>query len=219
MHPEVVQDHSGSCPICGMALEPASPAAATPKARATANFAPCRADLLLACVLGLPVLLLAMLPMAGVHWVPDAVNPWLQLALCTPVVWGAGWPFLSARLAIDRFPQPQHVHVDLAGHGRRVWPKPAGDARRVPDGGHGWPTNRSISKQPRASRFWCCWARCWSCGPAVEPPTPFAPCWLSPPPRPTSSPPARRTICLSNWFRSTTFSASGPARRSPSMAW
>jgi Cu+-exporting ATPase len=94
MHPEVVQDHAGSCPICGMALEPTdfgSDAGAD-----DGELLSMTRRLLLACLLGLPVMALAMLPMlAGVSWFEGAVNPWLQLALSTPVVWGAGWPFFQ----------------------------------------------------------------------------------------------------------------------------
>ena len=50
-----------------------------------------------ATVLGVPVLLLAMLPMVGVpldHWLGHTTYVWLQFALATPVVLWAGWPLL-----------------------------------------------------------------------------------------------------------------------------
>ena len=94
MHPQVLQEKPGNCPICGMALESTNPASET--APDDDELRSMLRRLLLACVLGLPVLLLAMLPMAvGVPWIPEAFNPWLQLILCTPVVWGAGWPFFQ----------------------------------------------------------------------------------------------------------------------------
>ena len=49
-------------------------------------------------VLGLPVFLLAMLPMVGVplhQWIPPSVSKWAQFILCTPVVLWAGWPFFE----------------------------------------------------------------------------------------------------------------------------
>ena len=49
-------------------------------------------------VLGVPVFLLAMLPMIGVppeQWMPANVSKWVQFAFCTPVVLWAGWPFFQ----------------------------------------------------------------------------------------------------------------------------
>src|SRR5271165_1050759 len=84
MHPEVRQLGPGSCPICGMALEPlAVSAAAEPN--------PERADmtrrLWIAAVLTVPVVALDMIP--GLRFNTN----WLQLVLATPVVLWAGWPF------------------------------------------------------------------------------------------------------------------------------
>jgi Cu+-exporting ATPase len=93
MHPEVEQPGPGSCPKCGMALEPMS---------ATGDEDDGELDDMtrrfwVATALGLPVFLLAMLPMVGVrvdHWLGMAASRWLQLALTTPVVLWAGWPLL-----------------------------------------------------------------------------------------------------------------------------
>ncbi|MCA9117555.1 MAG: YHS domain-containing protein, partial [Planctomycetaceae bacterium] len=64
MHPEIEQDHPGSCPICGMDLEPktisAEPAEDSELQSMTRR-------LVVSVVLTLPVFLLAMAPMAGVH--------------------------------------------------------------------------------------------------------------------------------------------------------
>lgn len=96
MHPEVQQDHPGACPKCGMALEPKDVIAADdddPELRdMTRRF-------WVAVALGVPVLLLAMLPMLpGLkNLVGRSISPetsrWLQLVLSTPVVLWAGWPF------------------------------------------------------------------------------------------------------------------------------
>jgi Cu+-exporting ATPase len=49
-----------------------------------------------AVALSVPVLLLAMLPMLGVTLgIPQNVSRWAQLALSTPVVLWAGWPFFA----------------------------------------------------------------------------------------------------------------------------
>jgi Cu+-exporting ATPase len=84
MHPEIVQDSPGSCPICGMALEPMLPAAeeaADPELRSMTR------RLCLGAVLSVPLLVIGMfeLQFPGVVWV--------QLALATPVVLWGGWPF------------------------------------------------------------------------------------------------------------------------------
>ena len=92
MHPEVVQDGPGACPICGMALEPMlpGPAAEEPNPELidmTRRF-------WAATVLAVPVLALAMLPdMFGVQILDPAIRQWVQFALATPVVLWAGWPF------------------------------------------------------------------------------------------------------------------------------
>jgi len=93
MHPEVRQVGPGSCPICGMALEPEI---------VTADSGP-NHELLdmtrrfwIGLALTAPVLLLEMgahLFPALHHLVPQAVSVWVQLVLATPVVLWAGWPF------------------------------------------------------------------------------------------------------------------------------
>jgi Cu+-exporting ATPase len=95
MHPEVQQDHPGSCPKCGMALEPktiASVEEADPElANMTLRF-------WVSTALTVPVFLLAMLPMLGIHvdhLLGGAVHTWLQLVLATPVVLWGGWPFFE----------------------------------------------------------------------------------------------------------------------------
>ena len=96
MHPEVRQEGPGSCPICGMALEPE---------RVTLDDGP-NPELVdmtrrfrTAAGLGLPVMLYAMAEMiapAFVHrLVPPALANWFQLALATPVVFWAGAPLFE----------------------------------------------------------------------------------------------------------------------------
>ena len=85
MHPEVVQEDPGSCPICGMALEPLTPTAA---ADANPELADMTRRFWVAAALSVPLLAVAMLWHSG-H--PAIVR--LQLALATPVVLWAGAPF------------------------------------------------------------------------------------------------------------------------------
>ena len=94
MHPEIRRDAPGSCPICGMALEPLV-------AAADSGPGPELADMTrrfwIGLVLALPVFLLEMgghLIPALHHLVPMRLSIWVQFALATPVVLWAGWPFL-----------------------------------------------------------------------------------------------------------------------------
>src|SRR5689334_2467523 len=94
MHPEVRQVGPGSCPICGMALEPD---------RVTLDEGP-NPELIdmtrrfyTAAILGSPVMLLAMIGMVApdfVHRISGWTN-WLQLALSIPVVFWAGAPLFA----------------------------------------------------------------------------------------------------------------------------
>ncbi len=47
-----------------------------------------------------------------------ALLAWVQLVLATPVVLWGGWPFFERAWALDRAPQPEHVHADRARHRR-----------------------------------------------------------------------------------------------------
>ncbi|MFN0008122.1 MAG: heavy metal translocating P-type ATPase [Planctomycetota bacterium] len=105
MHPEVRQEGPGHCPKCGMALEPLVASAAdeeNPELRdMTRRF-------LVAAVLTAPILVGAMAShIPGVHLdrlAPHRVLTWAQLALSTPVVLWAGWPFFVRgwRSIVDR---------------------------------------------------------------------------------------------------------------------
>jgi Cu+-exporting ATPase len=93
MHPEIRRDAPGTCPICGMALEPASGAAA----EGNPELEDMSRRLAVSALLTAPVFAIAMLAM--LHAVPlaerfpPAARSWIQLALGTPVVLWGGWPF------------------------------------------------------------------------------------------------------------------------------
>jgi heavy metal translocating P-type ATPase len=95
MHPQIRQSGPGSCPICGMALEPEVPTAdAAPNPELT-DFT---RRFWIGLVLTVPVFLLEM----GGHLTGmmhlvggPRVGNWIQFALATPVVLWAGWPFFE----------------------------------------------------------------------------------------------------------------------------
>jgi len=96
MHPEVEQVGPGACPKCGMDLEPKTlqldAGDDDPELRGMAR------RFWIAAALTLPVFLMSMLPMLGVpadRWLGPTAHAWLQLALATPVVLWAGWPFFE----------------------------------------------------------------------------------------------------------------------------
>lgn len=98
MHPEILRDGPGDCPICGMALEPLTPSASdgpNPELREM------KLRFLFGVVLSLPLLVIEM----GGHvfgvdrFIPPTINPWIQMMLATPVVLWAGWPFFARGVA------------------------------------------------------------------------------------------------------------------------
>jgi Cu+-exporting ATPase len=92
MHPEIVQIGPGSCPICGMALEPMEVSA---EAEVDPEYESMSRRLWVSSALALPLLVIAM---AG-HWLPlpfsAETRNWIELALATPVVLWGGWPFFQ----------------------------------------------------------------------------------------------------------------------------
>jgi P-type Cu+ transporter len=91
MHPEIRQVGPGSCPICGMALEPEI---ATADSGPNPELADMTRRFWIGLVLTLPVFVLEMgAHVAGAHWVEPALSNYIQFAFATPVVLWAGWPF------------------------------------------------------------------------------------------------------------------------------
>jgi len=94
MHPEVRQTGPGSCPICGMALEPVD----VRSGQDDSEYRNMRRRLLVSVALTLPVVLVAMgdmvLPGAPVHDMFGTWARWLELALTSPVVLWCAWPLL-----------------------------------------------------------------------------------------------------------------------------
>jgi len=92
MHPEIRQIGPGSCPICGMALEPEI---ATAETGPNPELADMTRRFWIGLVLTLPVFVLEMgAHVVGAHgWVDQTLSNWIQFAFATPVVLWAGWPF------------------------------------------------------------------------------------------------------------------------------
>ena len=93
MHPEIVRDQPGTCPKCGMALEPREATAD----EANPELADMRRRLWVSAALALPVFSLAMVADLAPAWLPAVVSPaavqWIEFVLATPVVLWGGWPF------------------------------------------------------------------------------------------------------------------------------
>ena len=95
MHPEIEQVGPGTCPKCGMALEPKGvPAADEGPNPELVDF---KRRFAVGAVLTLPLLVMAMGPMLGLpvrDWLGERTALWSELVLGTPVILWSGWPFL-----------------------------------------------------------------------------------------------------------------------------
>jgi P-type Cu+ transporter len=91
MHPEIRRDHPGSCPKCGMALEPEMPSLEEGENHELIDF---RRRFWWTLPLTIVVTILAM---AGhrVHLIDAGLQSWVELALTLPVVLWAGYPFFE----------------------------------------------------------------------------------------------------------------------------
>ncbi len=94
MHPEIRQEGPGSCPICGMALEPETVTAEAPPNNELIDFT---RRFWVGLVLTLPVFALEMGGhLTNLHmFIPGQMSNWIQFALATPVVLWCGWPFFE----------------------------------------------------------------------------------------------------------------------------
>ncbi len=93
MHPEIVQDHPGSCPKCGMALEPYS----VDVEEDTSELDNMTRRFWVGVLLAIPVFVSAMgselWPGVAAEIIQPRNRQWIELLLATPVVWWCGWPF------------------------------------------------------------------------------------------------------------------------------
>ncbi|WP_163269569.1 heavy metal translocating P-type ATPase [Chelativorans alearense] len=94
MHPEIVTDAPGSCPICGMALEPMG--VPTGEEGPNPELIDFTRRLWVSAILTVPLVVIAMGPMVGLparQWIGEPAAGWLELLLATPVVLWAAAPF------------------------------------------------------------------------------------------------------------------------------
>ena len=94
MHPEIRQKGPGTCPKCGMALEPV---VAQVGEEDTEELDDMTRRFKISAILALPVFILAMVadlsPALLPSWLSMSMVQWIQFALATPVVLWGGWPF------------------------------------------------------------------------------------------------------------------------------
>ena len=95
MHPEIVRDDAGSCPICGMALEPVVPSAESGPSHELIDFT---RRMWISGALALPLVILTMGDLVGVpvrEWIGEPMASYLEFVLGTPVVLWAAIPFFK----------------------------------------------------------------------------------------------------------------------------
>jgi len=101
MHPEVIRDEPGSCPICGMALEPVMPSLDDGPNPELVDFT---RRFWVSAICSIPLLIVTMGPMLGLpvrEWIGEQRTVWLEFLLATPVVLWAALPFFKR--GVDSF--------------------------------------------------------------------------------------------------------------------
>ena len=101
MDPEIITDEPSDCPICGMALEPMGiPAADQGPNPELVDF---RRRFWIGAVFTVPLLVLTMGSFIGLGFIREMIGErltvWIELAISTPVILWAGWPFFVLRYA------------------------------------------------------------------------------------------------------------------------
>lgn len=94
MDPEIIQEGPGTCPICGMALEPMDGISEGPNEELV-DFTK---RLWVSVLAAIPLLIITMGPMLGLpfrEWIGESRSTWLELILATPVVLWAALPFFQ----------------------------------------------------------------------------------------------------------------------------
>jgi Cu+-exporting ATPase len=100
MHPEIVRDGPGTCPICGMALEPMG--VPSPDAGPNPELVDFLGRLKVGAALTIPLLILAMGPHVGLplhDWLGGRLSQMIELLLAAPVVLWCALPFFERGIA------------------------------------------------------------------------------------------------------------------------
>lgn len=97
MHPDIIKNSPGACPICGMALEPMTISA---EESPNAELIDMSRRFWIGVILTIPLLLLTMgMHVVGIanliRFIPPKISAWLQFILATPVTLWCGWHFLK----------------------------------------------------------------------------------------------------------------------------
>ncbi len=165
MHPEIRQVGPGSCPICGMALDPELPSATE---EPNPELAEMSRRFWIGLALTLPVFVMEMgghLFGLGHEIDPQTLN-WVQLALATPVVLWCGWPFfergwqslktrsLNMFTLIAMGTGVAWIYSVIATLLPDMFPASISQRARA--------RSRSISKPPRSLRCSCCLGKFWN---------------------------------------------------------
>src|SRR5678816_4445212 len=123
MHPEIIQIGPGSCPICGMALEPTE---ITLDDTPDPEYMDMKRRFRIAVPLTIPVFILAMSEMfvdfnsvfpSWPHGQASYVSLWIQFILATPVVLWCGWPFFERAWASIKNASPNMFTLIAIGTG------------------------------------------------------------------------------------------------------
>lgn len=92
MHPEIVRQSPGACPICGMALEPVIATNDAPNEELT-DFT---RRMWISAIAAVPLVIITMGPLVGLpvrEWIGDRLSIYLEFVLATPIILWAAWPF------------------------------------------------------------------------------------------------------------------------------
>ncbi|OAN98728.1 copper-translocating P-type ATPase [Roseovarius indicus] len=93
MHPEIVRDEPGACPICGMALEPM-----VPSDEPSEELTDFTRRLWVSAAAAVPLMVLTMGEMVGLNlrdWLGHQLSVYIEFALATPIVFWAAQPFFK----------------------------------------------------------------------------------------------------------------------------
>ncbi|MCP1198851.1 heavy metal translocating P-type ATPase [Notoacmeibacter sp. MSK16QG-6] len=115
MDPEIVRNEPGTCPICGMALEPM-----VPSDEPSEELVDFRRRMWISAAAAVPLLILSMGPMVGIpvrEWIGERIAVYLEFLLATPVVLWAAQPFFRRGIDSLRNASPNMWTLIMLGVG------------------------------------------------------------------------------------------------------